>query len=59
MSEENNECLKAIAARIGLTIGCIKEGKEEDAVVILMRLQSILPKPEVRHIDSALVELQK
>jgi hypothetical protein len=54
-----NECLRAVSARVDVSIEALNMNDADKALHILRKLKGILPKPEQRHIDSALVELEK
>jgi hypothetical protein len=54
-----NECLRAVSARVAASIEALNMDDADKALHILRKLKGILPKPEQRHIDSALVELEK
>jgi hypothetical protein len=54
-----NECLRAVASRVDASIEALNMNDADKALHILRKLKGILPKPEQRHIDSALVELEK
>lgn len=54
-----NECFMAVASRLDASIAALDHQEIDKALHILKKLRGILPEPEQRHIDSALVELQK
>jgi hypothetical protein len=51
-----NECLRAVSARVDVSIEALNMNDADKALHILRKLKGILPKPEQRHIDSALVD---
>lgn len=51
-----NECLRAVASRVDAAIEALDMDEADKALHILRKLKGILPKPEQRHIDSALVD---
>lgn len=54
-----NECLRTVASRVDASIEALNMNDADKALHILKKLKGVLPKPEKRHIDSALVESQK
>lgn len=48
------ETYKAISARVRSAIDLIDTGRAQDAKGVLERLSSVLPPPEMRHVESAM-----
>ena len=50
---QNDEAMKAVAARVAIAIDALDHDGPERARAVLDALVRVLPKPEARHIDAA------
>lgn len=54
-----NEVLKGISGRLEIAIRCLNVHEVESALRVIEKLKSIMPKPEQRHIDCAIAEMEE